>query len=81
MVLLHLIDVFPPSYNDDKKGVVVAYVTSLVYLNIVANPLIYAFKIRRVRRKMRSVVRSFSGSILSDASRSCQSSLATVTRL
>ena len=53
VVLLHLTDMFPPSYTDDQKGVIVTYATALVYLNIVANPLIYAFKIRRRKQSMR----------------------------
>ena len=46
---------FPASYTDDQKGVIVAYATALVYLNIVANPLIYAFKIRRRRQRIRCI--------------------------
>ena len=60
VVLLHLTDVFPPSYTDNQKGVVFAYVTSLVFLNIVANPLIYAFKIRRVKHRVRSMINNIS---------------------
>ena len=51
---------FPASYTDDQKGVIVAYVTSLVYLNIVANPLIYAFKIRRRKQRVRCMINSIS---------------------
>ena len=60
VVLLHLADVLPASYTDDQKGVVLAYTTSFVFLNIVANPLIYAFKIRRVKHKMRSMINNIS---------------------
>ena len=60
MILLHLADVFPASYTDDQKGVVLGYTTSFVFLNIVANPLIYAFKIRRVKNKVRSMINNIS---------------------
>ena len=51
---------FPVSYTDDQKGVIVAYATALVYLNIVANPLIYAFKIRRRRQRIRCMKNNIS---------------------
>ena len=60
VILLHLTDVFPASYTDDKKGVVFAYVSSFVFINIVANPLIYAFKIRRVKHKVRCMINNIS---------------------
>ena len=60
VVLLHLVDGFPSMYTENQKGVVLAYTSSLVFLNIIANPVIYAVKIRRVRRKVRAAMEVFS---------------------
>ena len=60
MILLHLFDVFPSSYTDDKKGVVLAYASSSIFLNIIANPIIYAFKIRRVKRRIQCMINNIS---------------------
>ena len=57
---MHLFDGFPSHYSDDQKGVVLAYVSALIFLNIVANPIIYAFKIRRAKRRIRCVVNNIS---------------------
>ena len=60
MILLHLLGGFPSKFTNSEKGVVLAYVSSLVFLNIVANPVIYAFKIQRVRRRVLVQINKFS---------------------
>lgn len=39
--------------NLAEKGTILTYVTSIVYLNCIANPLIYACKIKKVSRVLR----------------------------
>lgn len=60
VILLHLSNVFPSSYTDDRKGVILAYTSSFVFLNIIANPIIYAFKIRRVKSRVRTMINNIS---------------------
>ena len=57
---MHLFGAFPSSYSDDEKGVLLAYVSALIFLNIVVNPIIYAFKIRRAKRRIRCVINNIS---------------------
>ncbi|XP_045198821.2 adenosine receptor A3-like [Mercenaria mercenaria] len=54
-IILHLSDGFPDHYTDDMKGTVLAYCSSLVFLDTIVNPVIYALKIRTVKRKLASI--------------------------
>ena len=38
-----------------QKGTILTYVSSVIYLNCIANPLIYAFNIRKVSKTIRKM--------------------------
>lgn len=40
-----------------QKGTILTYVASIVYLNCIANPLIYACKIKKVSRVLRRALK------------------------
>lgn len=56
-IILHVSGGFPDNYTNDMKGTVLAYCSSLVFLDTIVNPIIYALKINTVKQKFVKIFR------------------------
>jgi len=44
-------------WTNGEKGTVLVFALSMSYANIIVNPLIYAFRIQRIRRFIRRILK------------------------